>query len=253
MNKDLKLKLIPEESYSSVDGKVSKDEKKLEEKFLKFSTTQKKDSICGNDSNLKKNENKCSDNQHDHNHDHRQDHRQDHNDDHKHNHDYKHNHDHNHSSHERGSHTNHDHNQEPNLSEKAKRKLIIVSGVCSIFMIIEFTGGLLSSSLAIMTDAAHLLSDLGGFLISIFAIYIAKFPSNQQYTYGYHRAEIVGALLSVFLIWILTTLLLSESIARLFDPHHKVDGKLMLITSSIGLVFNLIMAYILHSGVHINI
>ena len=136
-----------------------------------------------------------------------------------------------------------------NLNEEAKRKLILVCCVCSAFMIIEFVGGLLSKSLAIMTDAAHLLSDLAGFIISIFAIYISNFPKNRNYTYGYHRAEIVGALISVFLIWILTILLFTESLSRLFDQRKKIDGLVMLITSSVGLVFNLIMAYILHSGV----
>jgi zinc transporter 2 len=116
-------------------------------------------------------------------------------------------------------------------------------------MVIEFIGGLLANSLAIMTDAAHLVSDLAGFVISIFAIYISGFPMNKDYMFGYHRAEIVGALVSIFTIWMLTIMLLFEGISRVFDNNHKVDGLVMLITSSIGLLFNLIMAYILHSDV----
>jgi solute carrier family 30 (zinc transporter), member 2 len=141
-------------------------------------------------------------------------------------------------------------NHSHDMSEKAKKKLIIVCLVCSCFMIIEFIGGLLANSVAIMTDAAHLLSDLGGFVISIFALYLAKFPADKTFTYGYHRAEIIGAILSVFLIWILTILLLSESIQRLFTHHHVINGGIMLATSTIGLVFNCIMAYILHSSVN---
>jgi zinc transporter 2 len=137
----------------------------------------------------------------------------------------------------------------PDMNEEAKRKLIIVCCVCSCFMIIEFIGGLLANSLAIMTDAAHLLTDLAGFVISIFAIYMTSFPKNRNFTFGYHRAEIVGALISVFLIWVLTIMLFIESISRIIESHHKVDGLVMLITSSIGLVFNLIMVYILHSKV----
>jgi zinc transporter 2 len=137
----------------------------------------------------------------------------------------------------------------PDMNEEAKKKLLIVCCVCSCFMIIEFIGGLLANSLAIMTDAAHLLSDLAGFVISIFAIYISSFPKNKNYTYGYHRAEIVGALVSVFTIWVLTATLFMESISRIIENHHKVDGLVMLITSSVGLVFNLIMVYILHSKV----
>jgi Co/Zn/Cd efflux system component len=142
---------------------------------------------------------------------------------------------------------NHDNND---MSDKAKRKLIIVCFVCTIFMAIEFFGGLMANSLAIMTDAAHLLSDLMGFIISIYAIHISKSASNKNLTFGYHRAEIVGALGSVFIIWILTILLLIESMTRIFDTHHKVEGGLMLLTSTLGLVFNGFMAYILHSSVY---
>jgi zinc transporter 2 len=135
------------------------------------------------------------------------------------------------------------------MGDKAKKKLIIVCFVCSVFMLIEFVGGLMANSVAIMTDAAHLLSDLGGFVISIFAIYIGKFPADKNFTYGYHRAEIIGAIGSVFLIWILTVLLLQESIQRIFSTGHEINGGIMLATSTIGLVFNMIMVYILHSSV----
>jgi zinc transporter 2 len=135
------------------------------------------------------------------------------------------------------------------MNDDAKKRLILVCCVCTSFMVIEFIGGLLANSLAIMTDAAHLLSDLAGFIISIFALYISGFSMNKDFTFGYHRAEIVGALLSVFTVWVLTIMLLIEGITRIFENHHKIDGLVMLITSSIGLVFNLIMAYILHSNV----
>jgi zinc transporter 2 len=135
------------------------------------------------------------------------------------------------------------------MSDKAKKKLILVCLVCSCFMIIEFIGGLLANSVAIMTDAAHLLSDLAGFVISIFAIYISKFPADKFFTYGYYRAEIIGAVMSVFIIWVLTILLLTESISRLFSSEHIINGSIMLVTSSIGLIFNIIMAWILHSTV----
>lgn len=141
--------------------------------------------------------------------------------------------------------------QPPHIDSTATKKLTLVCCVCFIFMLIEFFGGLLSDSISIMTDAAHLLSDLAGFLISIYALHISSRKPDAYFTFGYHRAEIVGAVSSVFIIWILTAVLLVESIARLFDSHHQVDGKIMLITSSIGLVFNGVMAYVIHSGVRI--
>jgi zinc transporter 2 len=134
-------------------------------------------------------------------------------------------------------------------SEKANKKLIIVCIMCSVFMAIEFIGGLMANSIAIMTDAAHLLSDLLSFIISIVALYYAKFPADKKFTYGYHRSEVLGALISITIVWILTVLLLSESIQKLYESHHPVKGDVMLITSTIGLVFNMIMAYVLHSSV----
>lgn len=120
------------------------------------------------------------------------------------------------------------------------KKLIIVSCFCITFMIIEIIGGALAHSMAIMTDAAHLLSDFSGFLISIFSIWIGTRPASRHMSYGYHRAEIIGALGSVILIWGLTLWLIWEAINRVINPV-QVDGKIMMITASIGLMFNIIM------------
>ena len=85
-------------------------------------------------------------------------------------------------------------------------------------MTIEFIGGLLAGSMAIMTDAAHLLSDFSGFAISIFSIWIGTRPASNNMSFGYHRAEILGALGSVMLIWGLTVWLIYEAIYRLVHP-----------------------------------
>ena len=111
-------------------------------------------------------------------------------------------------------------------------------------MIVELIGGYLARSLAIMTDAAHLLSDLSGFTISIVSLYIATRPANFELTYGYHRAEVVGALASILIIWVLTVWLVTEAIQRLLVPS-EIDAFLMLSISILGLVFNLIMGKIL--------
>lgn len=101
------------------------------------------------------------------------------------------------------------------ISGKALNKLILVSIVCLIFMIGEFFGGFLANSLAILTDATHLLSDLTGFLISIFSIWIGRKRASITMSYGYHRAEVIGALASVILIWGLTLVLIYEAVIRL--------------------------------------
>ncbi len=132
------------------------------------------------------------------------------------------------------------------INYKIISRLSKVCIFCSIFMMIEFFGGWIAGSLAIMTDAAHLLSDLSGFLISMVSLYIALRPADKRLTYGYHRAEVIGALSSVLIIWCLTAWLIIEAIQRFYNPKPIV-GILMLSISLCGLSFNLIMSKILTS------
>ena len=76
------------------------------------------------------------------------------------------------------------------IDKKARRKLIIASILCIVFMVVEVVGGVLSRSLAIATDAAHLLTDLASFMISLFSIWLASRPSTQRMSFGWHRAEV---------------------------------------------------------------
>ena len=111
-------------------------------------------------------------------------------------------------------------------------------------MIIEIIGGYLANSIAIMSDAAHLLSDLLGFLISIISIHISRKVAKNDMSYGYHRAEIIGALVSIVLIWALTIWLLYEATLRIINPP-QVDGLIMIIIAIIGFSFNVIMGVVL--------
>jgi len=129
---------------------------------------------------------------------------------------------------------------------KVISKLTKISIFCTVFMIIELIGGYVANSLAIMTDAAHLLSDLSGFIISIVSLYIATRPANFELTYGYHRAEVVGALASILIIWVLTVWLVKEAIQRLIEPS-EINSVVMLCISIMGLIFNIIMGKILAS------
>lgn len=127
-------------------------------------------------------------------------------------------------------------------------KLLIVSLICVIFMVAELVGGIIANSLAIMTDAAHLFADLSGFFISIFSLWLAKKPSSKIMSFGYHRAEIIGALASVVLIWILTLFLVYEAIMRIIRRNFEIEPLFMLCTAVFGLICNLVMGKILHSG-----
>lgn len=125
------------------------------------------------------------------------------------------------------------------------KSLSIVCSICLIFMCIEIVGGLISGSLAILSDAAHLLADIAGFIISLIAMMYSKRPATKTHSYGFHRAEVVGAICSVALIWALTGVLIVEAIDRIRHPK-EINGKLMFFMASIGLVVNLLMALTLH-------
>ena len=123
-------------------------------------------------------------------------------------------------------------------------KLKIISTVCCSFMIIEFICGYLAGSLAIMSDATHLLSDLAGFLISLFSLIVAMKPADRNFTFGYHRFEVLGALASILIIWGLTVWLLMAAIWRIRHPNPIV-GFLMVCIAAGGLLFNIIMKRVL--------
>lgn len=105
----------------------------------------------------------------------------------------------------------------------------------------------MSRSLAIVTDAAHLLSDVSGFAVSLFAVALSQREPSAHYTYGYHQAEILGALTSVLIVWAMTGVLLFEAIQRFYDLR-EVDGHLMLVMATLGLIVNFALFSTLHHG-----
>ncbi|XP_055635857.1 proton-coupled zinc antiporter SLC30A2-like [Toxorhynchites rutilus septentrionalis] len=132
----------------------------------------------------------------------------------------------------------------------ARRKLILASVLCVIFMIAEIIGGVYSNSLAIATDAAHLLADLASFMISLFALWIAARPSTKRLSFGWYRAEVIGALVSVLMIWVVTAILFYMAILRTIERDFELDATVMLITSGLGILVNVIMGATLHHHGH---
>lgn len=132
----------------------------------------------------------------------------------------------------------------------ARRKLVIASVICLCFMIGEATGGIIANSLAVATDAAHLLTDLTSFLISLISIYIASRPATKRLNFGWYRAEVVGALLSVLLIWVVTAALVYLAVLRVISQDYEIDAPLMMIMAGLSVVFNICMCMILQNGGH---
>ncbi|XP_074572036.1 metal tolerance protein 1-like [Curcuma longa] len=127
----------------------------------------------------------------------------------------------------------------------AMRKLIIAVVLCIVFMSVEVVGGLAANSLAILTDAAHLLSDVAAFAISLFSIWASGWEATPQQSYGFFRLEILGALVSIQMIWLLAGILVFEAISRIIYDNGKVEGKLMFAVAAFGLLVNILMAVML--------
>lgn len=126
---------------------------------------------------------------------------------------------------------------------KLKAALALTTG----FMIVEAVGGLLTGSLALVADAAHMLTDAGGLALALIAIGFAERPATPQKTYGYVRLEILAALLNAVVLLLLTIFILYEAVDRFLNPPPVMAGP-MLAVAIIGLAVNLTSMKLLASG-----
>jgi cobalt-zinc-cadmium efflux system protein len=130
------------------------------------------------------------------------------------------------------------------IHKKALNAALIIA---FIFMIVEIGGGIVANSLALISDALHLFTDVGALGLSLIVLKIAHLPSTPKMSYGYHRAEILGALASALSLWALCGVLIYEAIIRLISPP-EVNGPIVLIIAAIGLIANLMMMRTLHAS-----
>ena len=117
---------------------------------------------------------------------------------------------------------------------------------------VEFGGGLLSGSLALLSDAIHNLGDSASIVMAYVASRISQRNSNQSKTYGYRRAEILSSYFNAIFLLVMSALLIWEAIRRFAHPH-PVNGGLMLVVAVVGLLANGFSAWLLHSGSHNNL
>ncbi|XP_055339557.1 proton-coupled zinc antiporter SLC30A2-like isoform X2 [Paramacrobiotus metropolitanus] len=135
-------------------------------------------------------------------------------------------------------------------SKAARKKLIIASVLCLTFMIGEIVGGYVAGSLAVLTDAAHLLTDFASFMISLFSLWLGARPATKRMSFGWYRAEVIGALTSVIMIWVITGILVYEAVQRIRTGDYEINASVMLITAGVGVAFNIIMGISLHDVGH---
>ena len=114
-------------------------------------------------------------------------------------------------------------------------------------MVAEVIGGLLSNSLALLSDAGHMLTDALAIGLSLFAMNLARRPATLKKTFGYHRAEILAALINGAVLILLSGYIFYEA-SRRFMLEPQIKSPLMLAVAGIGLVANLIGMYLLRQG-----
>lgn len=121
-------------------------------------------------------------------------------------------------------------------------------------MFLEFFGGLLTNSLALLSDSAHMLSDAGALALSLVAFWFAAKPPSPNKSYGFYRFEILAALFNGVTLFVMAGFIVVEAYERFIEPPEVAGGAMMLI-AAIGLLANLLSAWSLmrKSDVHGNI
>nr|ABW74583.1 putative zinc transpoter-1 [Boechera divaricarpa] len=125
--------------------------------------------------------------------------------------------------------------------EESIRRLSSLIFLYLIVMSLQIVGGFKANSLAVMTDAAHLLSDVAGLCVSLLAIKVSSWEANPRNSFGFKRLEVLAAFLSVQLIWLVSGVIIHEAIQRLLSRSRQVNGEIMFGISAFGFFMNLVM------------
>ncbi len=130
-----------------------------------------------------------------------------------------------------------------------RKKLAIVFGLTTVYMIAEVIGGMATHSLALLADAGHMLTDAGALALALIAIWFSERPATPKKTYGYYRVEILAALINAVVLLLISFFILYEAYRRFEHPPEVHSGP-MLVIATIGLVINLISMKLLGEHSH---
>ena len=130
---------------------------------------------------------------------------------------------------------------------KNKKRLGVVLGLTSTYLVAEVVGGLLTGSLALLADAGHMLTDVAGLALALIAIRFAESPATPERTYGYYRVEILAALINAIILIGISFYILFEAYERFRDPPEVQSGA-MLAVAAVGLAVNIVGIYLLRSA-----
>lgn len=128
-----------------------------------------------------------------------------------------------------------------------KSSLYIALALTLAYMMAEVVAGLLTGSLALLADAAHMLTDAGGLALALFAIYFAQKPATSEKTYGYLRTEILSAMTNAVVLLLLTVYILYEAYKRFLNPPEILSGPMLAIATA-GLIVNFVSMRLLAAG-----
>jgi cobalt-zinc-cadmium efflux system protein len=129
-------------------------------------------------------------------------------------------------------------------SQESEKRFILSMTLTSIILVVEIVGGIFSNSLALLSDAGHVLMDVFALAISYFALKISARPSDDLHTFGYHRVEVFAALINGLSLVAIAVAIVVEAIQR-FQSPLQIHSTEMLIIAVVGLVVNLIVAFVL--------
>ncbi|BDZ37767.1 cation diffusion facilitator family transporter [Microbacterium suwonense] len=133
------------------------------------------------------------------------------------------------------------------LRDAGHRRLLAVSlGLTVTVMVVQVVGAILSGSLALLADAAHMFTDSSALVIALIATAVAARPADDRRTFGYQRAEVFGALINAIILSVLMVVVAVQGVRRLIEPGEvEVAGPLMLVVAVVGMVANAISMWIL--------
>ena len=137
----------------------------------------------------------------------------------------------------------HSHSHAPSAGAD-RRPIALALGLVLAFMAAEVVAGVLASSLALLSDAAHMLTDAGALALALVAARIAARPPRGRYTFGTGRAEVLSAQVNGALLLAFGVLIGFDAVRRLSDPD-SVDGVIVLVVGAAGAVVNVVCAWLL--------
>ncbi len=126
-----------------------------------------------------------------------------------------------------------------------EKRLVIAAAVTGVIVIAEVAGGILSNSLALLSDSGHAFADTVGLLLALLGVRQARRERTPSMTFGYHRVSILMALLNAALLVVMAGTIIFQALRRLQNPQ-PVEGLLMFSIAIVGLAVNLTVAFLLH-------